>query len=76
MTDTELKTSQIMSILPDGFCKTEKVQRGCNKQGDFKIACWINDKVENTLYFPTKYAAEKFRKNHQIINGKIMETQK
>ena len=62
-----------MPFLPDSFCKTEKVRQGCNKQGDYSITSWINDKCEKTFYFPTRKEANRFRKTHTIINGLVTE---
>ena len=62
-----------MSLLPDAFCKIEKVSQYQNKQGDYSIPTWINDKCGKTYYFPTRYAAKQFRKTHEIINGIVME---
>ena len=59
------------------FCRIESVSNGQNKQGDFRIPVWLD--LENghfeikNLFFATRYAAQKFRKTHEIINNEIVE---
>lgn len=59
------------------FCKIESVASGLNKQGDYCLPVWLdldNGEFEiKNLFFPTRYAAQKFRKTHEIINNEIVE---
>ena len=59
------------------FCKIESVPIGRNKQGDYRLPVWLdleNDGFEiKNLFFPTRYAAQKFRRTHEIINNEIVE---
>ncbi len=59
------------------FCKIEAAPNGQNKQGDYRLPIWLD--LENghfeikDLFFTTRYAAQKFRKTHEIINNEVVE---
>jgi len=54
------------------FCKIEKLPY-CDK---FVLPIWLDlddDKFEiKEIYFQSRYAAQKFRKTHTIINNEIV----